>query len=120
VREALSDFIKNAGLFTVLHFFITTVVLLIGFAITIFARSRASRTWFPAIGMMPAFSGILTWYFESNIANHRLAMFGRLDDAGVAAVRREALIDLIVGLVVAAAVLGFGMSQRHNRRAISK
>ena len=119
--EALTDFIKNASLFTVLHLFISIVVLLVGFVVTILTRSRAGGTWFLLIGIIPALSGILAWRFENDIANHRRAMFGLLDDAGVAAVHREALVDLIVGFVVAAVVLSLRMwRQRNNRKASIK
>ena len=121
MREALSDFVKNAGLFTVFHFFITTLVLLVGLGMTMLVRRRAAKNWVLVIGFIPALSGILAWYFESDIANHRLGMFGSLNDAGVAAVRREALIDLIVGLAGTAVLLGLLMWRReNNRKAIIK
>ncbi|HYX28708.1 MAG TPA: hypothetical protein VE863_09080 [Pyrinomonadaceae bacterium] len=121
MREALTDFIKNAGLFTVLHFFIIIFVLLLGLAMTMLVRKRAGQIWFLMIGLIPAISGILAWYLENDIANHRLGMLGRLNDAAVADLRREALIDLIFGLLVAAVVLGLRMWRTHNnRRAIIK
>ncbi len=119
MREALTDFVKNAGLFTVLHFFITIVVLLLGLAMTIVVRRRAGEIWLLLIGLIPAISGILAWYFENDIANHRRAMFGRLTDEGVASVRHEALIDLIFGLFAAGVVAGLGIwRRRRNREAI--
>jgi len=120
MRESLTDFIKDAGLFTVLHFSITTIVLVVGLAMML-VRSRVSGTWFLVIGFIAALSGILAWQFENDIATHRLAMFGPLSDAGVAAVRREALIDLIVGLVGAGVLLGLRTWRLHNdRKSISK
>ena len=120
MREALTDFIKEASLFTVLHFLITTLVLVVGLVMML-VRSRVSGTWFLVTGFIAALSGILAWRFENDIANHRRAMFGLLDDAGVAAVHREALVDLIVGFVVAAVVLSLRMwRQRNNRKASIK
>ena len=120
MRESLTDFIEDAGLFTVLHFSITTLVLVVGLAMML-VRSRVGGTWFLVIGFIAALSGILAWYFENDIANHRLAMFGRLSDAGVAAVRREALIDLIVGLAGAGVLVGLRMwRQQNDRKTISK
>ena|ERR1041385_2311308 len=115
MREALTDFIKNAGLFTVLHFLITTLVLVVGFALLL-GRTRVGGICFLVIGSIAAVSGILAWYFENHIANHRLAMFGRLSDAGVAAVRREALIDLVIGLAGAGLLVGLGFWRQQNYR----
>jgi hypothetical protein len=120
MREALTDFIKNASLFTVLHFFITTLVLVVGVALML-VRGRVGGIWFLVIGFIAALSGILAWYFANDIADHRLAMFGPLSDAGAAAVRREALIDLIVGLAGAGVLLGLRMWRLHNyRKTITK
>lgn len=113
MREALTDFIGNAGLFTVLHVLITSLVLVVGLAL-ILVRSRVGGIWFLVIGFIPALSGILAWYFENNVAKHRLGMFGRLSDGEVAAVRREALIDLIVGLAGAGVLVGLRMWRQQN------
>ena len=117
----MAEAVKNFGLFTVLHLFITTVALLVGLAMTMLVRGRAGEIWLLVIGFIPALSGILAWHFENRIANHRLGMFHRLSDAGVAAVRHAALIDLIVGSLVAAVLLGLGVWRKsYNQKAIIK
>jgi hypothetical protein len=44
--EILTEFVKHAGFFTVLRFFITPVLILIGIAFFIFGQSKTEMCWF--------------------------------------------------------------------------
>ena len=96
--ETLTDFVKNAGFFTLLHFFLTAILIFVGISFFLFARARRAMWWFLGIGLGPALSGILTMYFKNRILDTGMGMFGRLSPEALAAGRREALIDLGVGI----------------------
>jgi len=85
--ETLTEFVKQAGLFTVLHFFITKVLILIGIAFFIFGQSKTAMWWFLGIGILPVLSGILTMYLENRLLDIGLGMFGRLGPQEIASGR---------------------------------
>jgi hypothetical protein len=60
--EALTDFIKNAGLGTLLHFSVTGILFLVSLGFLLSARTRHQMWWFLGIGILPALSGILAMY----------------------------------------------------------
>jgi hypothetical protein len=91
--EALTEFIKHATLLTLLHFLLVVVFLLIGVTIAIGARNRKAMKWLLAISFVPAFSGILTTYFQNRILDSGQGMFGRLSPHAIALGRRDALIS---------------------------
>jgi hypothetical protein len=103
--EALTDFIKNAGLFTLLHFLITAILIFVGIALFAFARTRRAMMWFLIIGILPVVSGILTMFLKNRILDSGIGMFGRLSPEGIAAGRREALVDLVGGFTGGIAIL---------------
>ena len=103
--EALTEFVKHATLLTLLNFLIVVVFLLIGFAIAIAAQSRKGMTWLFAISFVPAFSGILTTYFQNRILDSGQGMFGRLSPHAIALGRRDALISGGVGVAGTALLL---------------
>ena len=96
--EALTEFVKHAGLLTLLNFLIVIVFLLLGVTIAIFARSRKAMKGLLAISFVPAFSGILTTYFQYRIIDSGLGMFGQLSPHAIALGRRDALISGGVGV----------------------
>lgn len=103
--EALTEFVKHATLLTLLNFLIVTVFLLIGVTIAIGARSRKAMEWLLAISFVPAFSGILTTYFQNRILDSGQGMFGRLSPHAIALGRRDALISGGVGVAGTALLL---------------
>src|SRR5437016_5324661 len=95
--ESLTDFVKQAGLFTLLHFFTTAILLLISIAFFIFARSKRAMWWFLGIGVLPVVSGILAMRLKNRLLDTGIGMFGELSPQAIASGRLEAIIDLGVG-----------------------
>jgi hypothetical protein len=117
MSEALTDFIKNAGFSTFAHFLLTAISILIGMALFFFARTRKQMSCFLAIGILPAVSGILTMYFKTKYSS--VGMFAPPGPEAIAAARREAWIDLSVGIAAATVVLLLrNWRQRINARKI--
>ena len=103
--EALTEFVNHATLLTLLNFLIVMVVLLLGVTIAIIARSRKAMKGLLAISFVPAFSGILTTYFQNRILDSGQGMFGRLSPHAIALGRRDALISGGVGVAGTALLL---------------
>lgn len=103
--EALTEFVKHATLLTLLNFLIVIVFLLLGVTVAIVARSRKAMKGLLAISFVPAFSGILTTYFQNRILDSGQGMFGRLNPHAIALGRRDALISGGVGVAGTALLL---------------
>jgi hypothetical protein len=100
---AVTDFIRNAGLTTFVHFLVTAISILIGFAWFFLARTRREMSFFLAVGILPAVSGILAMYFKYKYSN--VGMFAPPGPEEIAAAKREAWIDLSVGLAAAVMIV---------------
>src|SRR5438132_1047821 len=121
MAEALTNFIKNAGLITILHLLITAILVLVSLAFFVSARTRTSMLWFLLIGILPALSGILTMYFKNRIVDQGIGMFSRLSAEGIASGHREAFVDFVVGVVATVGILGLRTwRQQLNKRATTK
>jgi hypothetical protein len=115
--EALTDFIKNAGLVTLLHFSVTGILFLVSLGFLLSAPTRRQMSWFLGIGILPALSGILAMYFKNRVLDTGRDAFGPLGPEAIAAGRREALINLGVGVAGTTAILALrAWCQRLNRK----
>ena len=92
---ALAHFFRNAGLTTFAHPLLTIISMLIGFVLFFLARTRKEMSFFLAVGILPAVSGILAMYFKYKYSN--VGMFGPPGPEAITAGKREAWIDLSVG-----------------------
>jgi hypothetical protein len=101
--DSILDFIKNAGLITVLTFLIVVICVLIGFGLFWFARSTAAMRCFLFVGIVPVLSGILALYLKFKYAD--VVLKGMATPATIAANRKEGVIDLIAGLVTGLTIL---------------
>lgn len=101
--DAVVDFIRNAGLITLAHLLLTAISLMIGCALLFLARTRMEMSFFIAVGILPAVSGILAMYFKYRYSN--VGMLAAPGPEAIAAAKREAWIDLSVGLAAAAMIL---------------
>jgi hypothetical protein len=61
--DAVVDFIRNAGLVTLAHLRLTAISLVIGCDLLFLARTRKEMSFFIAVGILPAVSGILAMFF---------------------------------------------------------
>ena len=95
MSEAVTNFIKNASLITVINFFIFVTFVLIGFALFFFARTKSAMRWFLLIGIVPITSGILAMYLKYKYAD--TVMTDGATPETIAASHREGLIDLAAG-----------------------
>ena len=115
--EALTEFVKHATLLTFLNFLIVIVFILLGVTVAIVARNRKAMKGLLAISFVPAFSGILTTYFQNRILDSGQGMFGRLSPHAIALGRRDALISGGVGVAGTALLLLIrAFSMRIKRR----
>lgn len=89
--EALTDFIKNAGGLTLLHFLVTGILLLVAIIMFIAARSHTAMPWFTIISFVPVLSGILSMYLKNRLLETEMGKFGRLSSEAIAE-DREAII----------------------------
>jgi hypothetical protein len=101
--DSILDFIKNAGLITILTFLTAVICVLIGLGLFFFARSTAARRCWLFIGIVPVLSGILALYLKFKYANAVLK--GMATPATIAANRKEGVIDLIVGSATGLTIL---------------
>jgi hypothetical protein len=103
VSEAVTDFIKNAGLTTIAHFLLTGMLILIGLTLFFLARTRGAMAFFLAVGILPAVSGILAMSLKYRYSC--FGMFAPADPEAIAAAHREAWIDLSLGIAAALVIL---------------
>jgi hypothetical protein len=96
--ESLTDFIKNAGLFTLLHLFMTGIFILAAIVLFFSASTRSAMWAWRGIGIVPAVSGILLWYLRNRSLNTAIGLMSDLIPEDVSGIRREARINLLVGL----------------------
>jgi hypothetical protein len=97
--NVVTDFIKDAGLFTLLHLLVTAILVVAGIGLFLFARTRKAMWWFLGIGILPGLSGILIMYIKNRLLDTGMGLFAPLSVEAIAAGRREARIDLVVGVV---------------------
>jgi hypothetical protein len=112
----LIDFIKNAGLVTLFHLCITTIVLIGGVSFFLLARTRNAMRWFLLIGILPLLSGILTLFVKNRLLDTGKGMFAPLTAEDIAAGRREAWIDLGIGVVASLLILLLRAWRAHLQR----
>jgi hypothetical protein len=111
MSEAVTDFIKHAGLSTVAHLLLAVISILFGVALFFLARTRRAMSFFFVVGILPAVSGILAMYSTNKYST--VTMFGRPRSEDIAAAHRDGWIDLAVGLGAAGAIL-FLRAWRHR------
>jgi hypothetical protein len=115
MSEAVTEFIKNAGLSTVGHFLLIAISLVIGVAFFFLARTRKEMSFFLAVGILPAVSGILAMYFRNKYSG--VGMFGPPGPEAIALAQKEAWIDLSAGIAAASVILLLrSWRQRMNRK----
>ena len=95
MSEAVTNFIKNASLITVINFFIFVTFVLIGSSLFFFAQTKSAMRWFLLIGIVPITSGILAMYLKYKYAD--TVMTDGATPETIAASQREGLIDLAAG-----------------------
>ena len=103
MSEAVTDFIKNAGLSAVAHLLVTAISILLGVALFFLARTGKEMAFFLAVGILPAVSGILAMYFTNKYST--VGMFAPASPEAIAAAHRDAWVDLTVGLATAGGLL---------------
>ncbi|HEX6188177.1 MAG TPA: hypothetical protein VFZ40_08845 [Pyrinomonadaceae bacterium] len=96
--EALSDFIKNAGVFTLLHLLITVILVLVAICLCFFARKRPAMWRWLGIGLVPAVSGILLWYLRNYAIDRGIGPMGHMSPEVISEERHGAEITLLFGL----------------------
>jgi hypothetical protein len=104
--DALTDFFKNAGLLTLLHLLITAILVLIATRWSFSIQRNSIMWWWLPIGIVPAVSGILLWYFINHTVDtaiREMSHFIVPDDVPV--IRREARLDLMFGLAGTTVIL---------------
>lgn len=115
--EALTDFIKNAGLFTLLHLLITVILVLIALCLCFFARKQpVIWRWF-LIGIVPAVSGILLWYLRNNALDRGLDPWSHGSPELISEERDSARITLLFGLTGTMAIFLLTLLRQRLNRA---
>jgi uncharacterized membrane protein len=116
--DALSDFIKNAGLFTLLHLLVTAILILIAIVLSFSARARSTKWWWLVIGIVPAVSGILLWYLRNRALDRGIGLMSHVM-GDVLEGRREARINLLFGLAGTTVILFLTVWRRRlNRKSV--
>ena len=117
--EALSDFVKNAGLFTLLHLLVTVVFVVIAIRWRFSAQPRSTMGWWLAIGIVPAVSGILLWYIRNRTLDTAISLMSDLIPEDVSGIRREARVNLLFGLGGTTVILLLrSWRQKLNRKSV--
>jgi hypothetical protein len=120
MARVLTEFIRNAGLISLLNLLLITLCIVAGLVFFFRARATGHMRWFLGVGILPTISGILAMYFKLKITNAGIGLFGRLGPEAIAVGRREALVNLVIGVAASAGILGLrAWRGRLNRKRLT-
>src|SRR3954469_11174045 len=112
MHDSIVDFIKNAGLVTIITFLSVIICVLMGLGLFFLARTTVAVRWLLFVGIVPVLSGILALYPKFKYAG--VVMLGTPTEHMIAASKREGIIDLIAGSTAGAVILLLAIIRRRT------
>jgi hypothetical protein len=112
MHDSIVEFIKNAGLVTIITFLIVIICVLMGPGLFLLARTTVAVRWLLLVGIVPVLSGILALYLKFKYAG--VVMMGMPTEHTIAASKREGVIDVIAGSTAGAAILLLAIIRRRT------
>ena len=112
MAQAVTDFLRNAGLLDLLNMLIAAIFVVIGLA-SFVSRRPMHLYKLMGLAMVPLLLGLVTMYVDYTTSG--IGMFGTPSEAAIAARRQAALINGVIGALGALVFVALGMLGRKSR-----